>query len=88
MLLHFAFLSIHQLLGALSNMSVSDRDPDDAPDEQAYDGTQTEQELPYPLQAQQRWLTLLTGNKGAVIAHLVFIVNNSLSDDLIEAGCA
>ena len=36
-------------------------------------------------QDRQQWLKLLTGNKGAVIVHLVFITNNSLSDDLMES---
>ena len=40
------------------------------------------------MQDRKRWVTLLAGRDGAVIAHLVFIVNNSLSNDLIEARCA
>jgi len=40
------------------------------------------------MQGQRRWLALLTGDDGAVILHLVFVVNNSLSDDLIAARWA
>ncbi len=40
------------------------------------------------MQDRQQWLTLLTGENGAHISHLVFLVNNSLSDDLIEARWA
>ena len=36
-------------------------------------------------QARQQWLQVLTGGDGRFIAHLIFVVNNSLSDDLIEA---
>ena len=37
------------------------------------------------MQDQRRWLSLLAGNDGVVISHLVFIAINSLSDDLIAA---
>ena len=42
----------------------------------------------HAMQGQQRWLSLLTGDDGAVVSHLVFIANNSLSDDLIAARWA
>ena len=39
-------------------------------------------------QDRQRWLSLLTANKGAVIKRLVSITNDSLDDDLIEVRWA
>ncbi len=40
------------------------------------------------MQDQRRWLALLTADDGAIVSHLVFIANNSLSDDLIAARWA